>query len=86
MRYAFTALSSGALFPLLDPNAELCATMASRAMTDDEWESYVRSPSAVRKRRPMSLRERAALEAEDGRMSDETMRELARAGEMRVTL
>lgn len=81
-----TTLSTGMLFPLTDPDAELAVTMCNRAMTSDEWESYRRSPAALRKRRPMTLRERANVEADAGRVSDETMQELARSGEMRVTL
>lgn len=83
---AYTSLAFGMLFPLLDGDAELCVTMVNRAMTPEEWDSYARSPAAMRKRKPMSLRERASIEAEGGRMSEETMRELAQSGEMRVQL
>jgi hypothetical protein len=81
-----TALGMGAMFFLVDPDAELCITTASRAMNDAEWAQYTRSHQALRKRRPMSLKERAAAETNEGRMSDETMRDLAKSGEMRVTL
>jgi hypothetical protein len=81
MRPPSTTLATGALFPLVDPSAELCVTMVSRAMTDEEWASYVRSPASMRRRRPMTLQQRIDAEIkEDGRLSDETMSRLQAGG------
>jgi hypothetical protein len=82
MRPSSTTLATGALFPLVDPTAELCVTMVSRAMTAEEWDSYVRSPAAMRKRRPLTLQQRIDAEIkEDGRLSDETMVRLQTGGQ-----
>lgn len=81
-RQAFTSLSFGLLFPLVDQDAELCVTMVNRAMTPAEWDSYSRSPAATRKRRQMTLQQRIDAEIkEDGRLSDETMERLQRGGQ-----
>ena len=85
-KVALTALSTGVLFFLTDPDAPLAVTVCNRAMTAEEWDAYTRSPAAIRKRKPQTLRERAAAEADGGRRTDETMQELQRSGEMRVVL
>lgn len=67
-REVASALSTGALWFLTDPDAELAVTMANRALTPAEWEQYTRSPQALRKRRPMTRTEALAAEMrEDAR-------------------
>lgn len=53
-RIAATILCMGALFFLVDPDAEIAVTMASRALTEDEWQMYSASPGANRRRKPGS--------------------------------
>lgn len=47
-----TALGTGALFFLVDPDAEVGCTIANRPMTEAERAEYRINPAAVRRRRP----------------------------------
>ena len=47
-----TTLGMGMLFPFTDADAKIGVNLASRAMTTEEWDAYVRSPAGWRIRRP----------------------------------
>lgn len=49
-----TALGVGALFFLVDPDAELGVTMCNRPMSEDEHAQYAEMPAANRRRKPGS--------------------------------
>lgn len=57
-----TPLGQGALFFLVEPDAEIGVTIANRAMTHEERDMYSASPASRRRRKPGS-----SVESDDAR-------------------